>query len=46
VPDETPTIIPAPVAEAQKRTCPSNCLSTIPGMLTYAMIQELATQKF
>ena len=40
------TVTHAHFAEAQKRACPSNCLSTIPGMLSYAMIQELATQKF
>lgn len=33
-------------AEAQKRSCPSDCLRTVPGMLTYATIQELATYKF
>ncbi len=33
-------------AEAQKQSCPSDCLRSVPGMLTYATIQELATHKF
>jgi hypothetical protein len=35
-----------PFAEAQKASCPDDCYRTVPGMLTYAMIQELATQRF
>lgn len=35
-----------PFAEAQKASCEDDCYSTIPGMLTYAMIQELATHRF
>ncbi len=35
-----------PFAEQQKKSCPDDCYSTIPGMLAYAMIQELATSKF
>ena len=31
---------------AQKAGCPTRCYSTIPGMLTYAMIQELVTWRF
>jgi hypothetical protein len=31
---------------AQKQSCPSNCYSTIPGMLTYTVLQELVTWKF
>jgi hypothetical protein len=33
-------------AEGQKRSCPDDCYRTVPGMLTYAMIQELATNHF
>src|SRR5688572_12778813 len=33
-------------AVLHKAHCPSGCYSTIPGMLTYAMIQELVTWKF
>jgi hypothetical protein len=33
-------------AEAQKQSCASDCYSTVAGMLTYAMIQELATNRF
>ena len=33
-------------AQRQKDTCPTNCYSTIPGMLAYAVIQELATARF
>jgi hypothetical protein len=35
-----------PFAEEQKKSCPDDCYSTIPGMLSYAMIQELVTNKF
>lgn len=33
-------------AEAQKAVCPSDCYRTVPGMLAYTVIQELATNKF
>jgi hypothetical protein len=33
-------------AAGQKRSCPDDCYRTVPGMLTYAMIQELATFHF
>jgi len=33
-------------ADAQKDSCSNDCYSTIPGMVTYAMIQELATNRF
>lgn len=33
-------------AEKQKQSCPEDCLRTVPGMVTYATIQELATYKF
>lgn len=33
-------------AEAQKASCADDCYSSIPGMLTYALIQELATNRF
>jgi hypothetical protein len=35
-----------PFAAEQKKSCPDDCYSTIPGMLSYAMIQELVTNKF
>jgi Fatty acid desaturase len=35
-----------PFAAEQKKSCPEDCYSSIPGMLTYAMIQELVTNKF
>ncbi len=35
-----------PFAQAQKESCPEDCYRTVPGMLTYAMIQELATNRF
>jgi hypothetical protein len=35
-----------PFAELQKKSCPTNCYTTVPGMLTYAIVQELATNKF
>jgi hypothetical protein len=35
-----------PFAAEQKKSCPTDCYSTVPGMLTYAMIQELVTNKF
>jgi len=31
---------------AQKAECPSRCYSNIPGMITYAMVQEVVTWKF
>ena len=31
---------------AQKAECPTRCYSTIPGMLTYTVLQELVTWKF
>jgi hypothetical protein len=33
-------------ATRQKQSCPLDCYRTVPGMLTYAVIQELATHKF
>lgn len=33
-------------AEAQKRSCPDDCYKSVPGMLSYAVIQELATNHF
>jgi len=33
-------------AIAQKESCPDECYRTVPGMLTYAVIQELATNHF
>lgn len=33
-------------AAAQKQSCPDDCYSTVPGMLAYALIQELATNRF
>lgn len=33
-------------AEGQKKLCPQDCLRTVPGMVTYAVIQELATHRF
>lgn len=33
-------------AEKQKESCPADCLRTVPGMVTYATIQELATFRF
>lgn len=33
-------------AEVQKQSCMDDCYKTIPGMLTYAIIQELATNHF
>jgi hypothetical protein len=35
-----------PFARTQKASCPSNCYTTVPGMLTYTIIQELVTNKF
>ena len=33
-------------ADGQKRSCPDDCYRSVPGMLTYAVIQELATNRF
>jgi Fatty acid desaturase len=33
-------------ADAQKRSCDDDCYKSVPGMLTYAVIQELATNHF
>jgi hypothetical protein len=44
--DDLAAVCASSFARAQKRSCATDCYSTIPGMLTYAMIQELATQKF
>jgi hypothetical protein len=33
-------------AEAQKQSCELDCYRSVPGMLTYAMIQEVATNRF
>lgn len=35
-----------PFAQTQKRSCPTDCYRSIPGMLAYTVIQELATQRF
>jgi hypothetical protein len=35
-----------PFASTQKASCPSDCYRSVAGMLTYTVIQELATQKF
>jgi len=35
-----------PFAATQKASCPADCYRSVPGMLTYTVIQELATQKF
>jgi hypothetical protein len=35
-----------PFAVAQKQSCELDCYRTVAGMLTYAMIQELATNRF
>ncbi len=35
-----------PFAQTQKKSCPDDCYRTVPGMLTYTVIQELATHKF
>jgi hypothetical protein len=39
-------VVRFPFAAEQKASCPDDCYSTVPGMLAYAMIQELATNKF
>ncbi|HEY3804834.1 MAG TPA: acyl-ACP desaturase [Kofleriaceae bacterium] len=44
--DDLVAVSTFPFAEEQKKSCPDDCYSTIPGMLTYAMIQELVTNKF
>lgn len=35
-----------PFATAQKESCPDDCYRSVPGMTTYAVIQELATNHF
>lgn len=35
-----------PFAETQKASCAEDCYRSVPGMLTYTVIQELATHKF
>jgi hypothetical protein len=35
-----------PFAATQKQSCVDDCYRTVPGMLTYAVIQELATNHF
>jgi hypothetical protein len=35
-----------PFARTQKASCPSDCYRSVPGMLAYTVIQELATNKF
>ena len=35
-----------PFAVTQKQSCAEDCYRTVPGMLTYALIQELATNHF
>lgn len=40
------TVTKFPFAEAQKQSCELDCYRSVPGMLTYAMIQEVATNRF
>ncbi len=35
-----------PFAATQKASCPTDCYRSVPGMLAYTVIQELATHKF
>jgi hypothetical protein len=35
-----------PFAATQKASCPTDCYRSVPGMLAYTVIQELATNKF
>jgi hypothetical protein len=44
--DDLGAVATARFAELQKQSCVTDCYRTVPGMLTYAMIQELATHKF
>lgn len=44
--DDLAAVKTFPFAERQKQSCASDCYTTVPGMLTYATIQELATAKF
>lgn len=40
------TVESFPFADAQKQSCLDDCYKSVPGMLTYAIIQELATNHF
>jgi len=44
--DDLATLKQFPFAEKQKDSCAGDCYSTLPGMLSYAVIQELATARF
>ncbi len=44
--DDLEQVTVARFAELQKQSCATDCYKTVPGMLTYAIIQELATHKF
>lgn len=44
--DELDAVATFPFATTQKQSCELDCYRTIAGMLTYAMIQELATNRF
>jgi hypothetical protein len=44
--DDLEAVATFPFAVEQKKSCPDDCYSTVPGMLSYAMIQELVTNKF
>jgi hypothetical protein len=44
--DDLVAVSTFPFAQEQKKSCPEDCYSSIPGMLSYAMIQELVTNKF
>jgi hypothetical protein len=44
--DDLQAVTEFPFARAQKQSCEDDCYRTVPGMLTYAMIQELATHRF
>lgn len=46
VADDLSAVAAFPFAERQKQSCDLDCYKTIPGMLTYAMIQEVATNRF
>jgi hypothetical protein len=44
--DDLRKVTTFPFAATQKASCAGGCYRTVPGMLTYATIQELATHKF
>jgi hypothetical protein len=44
--DEYRRVAEADFPRAQKQSCASRCYETIPGMLTYTVLQELVTWKF